>query len=83
MSEVSRAARGYIKFYRAEKGWGAISSDALPRDRDAWFHVSVIDCSQHLDLLDIEGRPVDFEYEAGHQDSFDFRATRVRLRPPP
>ncbi|SDZ25179.1 Cold shock protein, CspA family [Geodermatophilus africanus] len=34
---------GTAKFFKEEKGWGAIASDALPPERDAWVHFSVID----------------------------------------
>jgi cold shock CspA family protein len=31
-----------VKFWHAERGWGAISSDELPPGRDAWVHFSHI-----------------------------------------
>ncbi|MBV9486171.1 MAG: cold shock domain-containing protein [Frankiaceae bacterium] len=69
-------ATGVVKFYRPDKGWGAISSSELPAGRDAWVHVSVIEGAGHRELVD--GEEVEFDYEAAKQDSFDFRATRVR-----
>jgi CspA family cold shock protein len=69
-------ARGVVKFYRDEKGWGAISSAELPAGRDAWVHFSVIDGDGYRSLT--EGDAVDFDYEQAMQDSFRFRATRVR-----
>lgn len=36
-------ALGIVKFYKTEKGWGAISSEALPPSADAWVHFSVIE----------------------------------------
>ena len=69
-------AMGVVKFYKAEKGWGAISSDCLPPGRDAWVHASMIEGEGYL-YLD-QGDVVEFDYEEGRQDSFDFRATRVR-----
>ena len=69
-------AMGVVKFYKAEKGWGAISSDQLPPDRDAWVHFSAIEGDGFRSLE--QGDVVEFDYEKGRQDSFDFRATRVR-----
>jgi cold shock protein len=69
-------ARGVVKFYKSEKGWGAISCEELPPDRDAWVHFSVIEGDGYRELS--EGGLVEFEYEAAKQDSFDYRATRVR-----
>jgi CspA family cold shock protein len=69
-------ARGVVKFYKHDKGWGAIASDVLPHGRDAWVHFSVIDAPGYRSLS--PGDEVDFEYEAVKQDGFDFRATRVR-----
>lgn len=69
-------ARGVVKFFRAEKGWGAISSDELPAGTDAWVHFSAIVGSGTAHLQ--EGEPVEFDYEPAQQDSFRWRATRVR-----
>ena len=70
-------AFGTVKFYKSEKGWGAISSLDLPPGRDAFIHFS-----------DIRGQPgyreftagdeVEFEYRPAHQDSCDFVATWAR-----
>jgi CspA family cold shock protein len=68
---------GNVKFYKDEKGWGAIVSDALPPERDAWVHFSVIDMPGYRCLK--EGQTVRFAFERGKQDSFDYRATYVRL----
>lgn len=75
-------ARGMVKFYKAEKGWGAICSPELPTDQDAWVHFSSIEGSGYRTLTG--GDVVDFDYESARQDSFQFRATRVRhLAPGP
>lgn len=74
-------ARGVVKFYKREKGWGAISSDELPPGRDAWAHFSAIDGAGYREL--VAGEAVEFDVEAAQQDSFDFRATRVRRLAPP
>jgi CspA family cold shock protein len=73
---ITGMASGIVKFYREEKGWGAISSADLPPGRDAWVHFSVIVGEGYRAL--VEGERVEFEYEAAKQDSFDFVATRVR-----
>jgi CspA family cold shock protein len=72
-------AVGTVKFYREDKGVGAISSDALPPGRDAFVHFSMIDETGYRSLT--VGEVVDFEFEQVKQDSFDYRATVVRRRP--
>ncbi|MFG1798139.1 cold-shock protein [Nocardia sp. NPDC049149] len=67
---------GIVKFYKTEKGWGAIASAELPAGCDAFVHFSVIE-GTGFRALD-PGDRVDFDYEAAQQDSFQFRATRVR-----
>lgn len=75
-------ARGTAKFYQAERGWGAISSPELPTDHDAFVHFSSIEGNGYRMLT--AGDVVDFDYESARQDSFRFRATRVRhLAPGP
>jgi len=73
-------ASGVVKFFKAEKGWGAISCDELPDGQDVWVHFSDIEATGYrsLDAGDI----VDFDYEHTRQDSFNFRATRVRRLAP-
>ena len=68
--------KGTVKWFRAEKGTGAISSAELPPGRDAWVHFSCVEGSGYRELQ--VGEEVEFEFEAAQQDSFDFRATRVR-----
>lgn len=70
---------GAVKFYRAEKGWGAIASAELPAGRDAWVHYSVIEGGGYKELA--AGEVVEFDFESARQDSFDYRATRVRRLP--
>lgn len=67
---------GVVKFYKAEQGWGAIASDALPGAADVWVHFSVIEGTGYREL--VAGDVVDFDAEAAQQDSFRYRATRVR-----
>ena len=71
-----------MKFWKRDKGWGAITSDALPAESDAWVHFSVIESDGYRELH--AGDLVDFDYESAQQDSFRYRATRVvRVGPGP
>lgn len=76
MSESGVAARGVVKFWKSDKGWGAISSDALPAGRDAFAHFSVIDAEGYRELT--AGQVVEFRYHAARQDSFDFVVDWIR-----
>jgi cold shock protein len=76
-----RVASGVVKFWNAEKGWGAISSDELPPGRDAWGHYSHIMDMPGYRALEA-GQAVEFSYEAVKQDGFDFRVIEVRLTLP-
>ena len=71
------AVRGVVKFWKAEKGWGAISSPDLPPGRDAWVHYSTIETGRPFRALSV-GQTVEFTFEQVKQDSFDYRATWVR-----
>ena len=69
-------ATGVVKFYKAEKGWGAISSPELPDGLDAFVHFSAIEAEGYKSFE--QGDQVEFDYEPAQQDSFRFRATRAR-----
>lgn len=69
-------AHGTVTFFKPEQGWGAIASPDLPEGLDAWVHFSVIDMAGFRALE--AGDLVEFDYEEAQQDSFRFRATRVR-----
>ncbi|MFC7623413.1 cold-shock protein [Microlunatus sp. GCM10028923] len=69
-------ARGTVKFYKSDKGWGAISSAELPPGLDAFVHYSAIEAEGFRELH--QGDEVDFDYEPAVQDSFRFVATRAR-----
>ncbi|QIS11930.1 cold-shock protein [Nocardia arthritidis] len=73
---TEQAAEGVVKFFKSEKGWGAISSPALPPGRDAFVHYSDIEGTGFRALA--AGDRVSFRYRAAKQDSFDFVATWVR-----
>ncbi|MER6949096.1 cold shock domain-containing protein [Nonomuraea sp. NPDC000554] len=68
--------RGTVKFWKAEQGWGAISSPELPTGRDAFAHFSDI-VGDGYRVLEA-GDPVEFDVVERRQDSFDFVATNVR-----
>ncbi|GAA4221239.1 CspA family cold shock protein [Streptosporangium album] len=70
-------ARGTVKFFKEEKGWGAISSPELPAGRgDAFVHFSDIVADGYRSLR--QGDAVEFDIEEAQQDSFRFRALNVR-----
>ena len=69
-------ARGVVKFFKAEKGWGAISSTELPAGCDAWVHFSAIDMDGFRALE--AGEKVEFSYHEAQQDGFRFVADHVR-----
>ncbi|HZZ47918.1 MAG TPA: cold shock domain-containing protein [Pseudonocardia sp.] len=70
-------ATGVVKFFKTEKGWGAISSPELPDGLDAFVHFSVIEAEGFRAFE--AGDPVEFDYQPAQQDSFRFVATRARL----
>lgn len=65
---------GVVKFYKPEKGWGAVTSPAVPGD--VWVQFSIIrtHCGQ-LEAGDI----VEFDVEEAPQTPFRYRATRAAL----
>jgi cold shock protein len=69
-------ALGTIKFFKPDKGYGAITSAELPGGFDAWVHFSAIEMDGYRSLE--AGDQVEFDYEAAQQDSFRFVATSVR-----
>lgn len=73
-------AEGTVKFWKSEKGWGAIQSPELPTGLDAFAHFSAIEAEGFRELA--QGDRVEFDYESAVQDSFQFRATRVRKLEP-
>jgi CspA family cold shock protein len=68
---------GTVKWFNAEKGVGAISCDETAPD-DVWVHYSMIE-GRGYRALD-EGEEVEMEYLPARQDSFNYRALRVRRR---
>ena len=68
---------GTVKWFNAEKGVGAISCDETSPD-DVWVHYTMIEGSGYRTLD--EGEDVEMEYLPARQDSFNYRALRVRRR---
>ncbi len=68
--------RGIVKFFKADKGWGAIASDQTPGEADVWVHFSAIDMPGNRALE--AGDVVEFEYEQRRQDGFRMCATTAR-----
>ncbi|MFE3448874.1 cold-shock protein [Nonomuraea sp. NPDC059194] len=68
--------RGTVKFWKSEKGWGAISSPDLPSGKDAFAHFSDIVAEGFRELH--PGDHVEFDVVERTQDSFDFCAENVR-----
>jgi CspA family cold shock protein len=72
----STTSRGVVKFYKADKGWGAISSDDLPTGRDAWVHFAVIEGEGFRALS--AGQIVEFTWRRARQDSFEYVVLSAR-----
>ena len=69
-------ARGAVRFWKTDKGWGAISSEELPAGTDAFAHFSVIEAEGYRELR--KGQQVLFRFHAAEQDNFRFVADWVR-----
>ena len=73
----SRAVdRGVVKFWKPEKGWGAISSPDLPDGKDAFAHFGSVEMDGYVEL--VAGQEVEFSYRPAQQDSFEYVAEWVR-----
>ncbi|MFG3440709.1 cold-shock protein [Nonomuraea sp. NPDC047897] len=68
--------RGTVKFFKAEKGWGAISSPELPAGRDAFVIFGDVVGRGNWSLE--AGDEVEFDIVKRSQDSFDYVAENVR-----
>ena len=68
---------GTCKWWRDEKSYGAIATDATA-PFDIWCHFSAIDLPDDVFKELAKGQPVEVEYERFDQDSFVYRAIRVR-----
>ncbi|MEN4479784.1 hypothetical protein [Mycolicibacterium cosmeticum] len=70
-------ALGIVKFYKSEKGWGAIASAELAPGLDAFISFADIKGQKGFRGLAV-GDLVEFEYQPARQDSFQFVATWAR-----
>ncbi|MFC6712418.1 cold-shock protein [Branchiibius cervicis] len=68
-------AEGVVKFWKSEKGWGAISSPALPAGPDAFAHFIAIEANGFRELT--TGQKVRFRFHPAEQDSFNYVASWV------
>ena len=76
MRRARLKARGTVKFFKADKGWGGDQLQRGTGGRDVFVHFAVIEADGYraFDAGDI----VDLEYIAAQQDSFDYVATGAR-----
>src|SRR5687767_4941193 len=72
------ATIGTVKYWRDEKGYGVIATDATA-PWDIWCHFMHIAGMEGFRSLE-PGQRVDVEYIRMDQESFRFIATRVRRR---
>ena len=75
MDSESPYARGTIKFFREDKGWGGITSPDVPAD--VWVLWDVLEGEPGFPTF-TAGDRVEFRYEKARQDSWQYRATWVR-----
>ena len=72
---------GHVKFFKGDKGVGALVSPDVPND--VWIHFSCIETREHRGYRTFEaGQRVEFQYEDVPQDSFRCRATWARALEP-
>ena len=70
---------GTVKYWRDDKGYGVIAC-AATAPWDIWCHFSAIDAPGFRALA--AGQPVAVHYVRVDQESFRYRALRVRLSDP-
>jgi CspA family cold shock protein len=69
---------GTVKWWKPEKGYGVVlTPETAPKE--IWVSFMHIEGEGFREL--VQGEAVDIEYEPAMQDSFRFRAIRVRRRP--
>lgn len=64
---------GTVREWHTDEGWGVIDSDATPGG--CWAGFGSVLMSGYRSLA--AGQPVSFEFEAGRQDGYDYRAVAV------
>lgn len=80
--ETEATTTGTVKFFKADKGWGAIEAEATS-PWDIWTHFSSIDQPSSVDgqgffRMLVPGEKVIVDYVRQDHDSFKFIARRVR-----
>lgn len=64
---------GTVREWHSDEGWGVVDSDATPGG--CWAHFSSVLMSGYRVLR--PGQAVSFEFAAGWQDGYDYRAVAV------
>jgi CspA family cold shock protein len=74
----ARTARGIVKDWHHDLGWGVLVSPEVPGE--VWVHFSAVEGTGYRYLT--EGAEVDFVYRRGHYEpGFSFVADSVRQLP--
>ena len=70
---------GTVKWWKPDKGYGVVlTPETAPKG--IWVSFAHIDGEGFREL--VQGEAVEIEYQAANQDSFRFRALRVRRQRP-
>jgi cold shock CspA family protein len=70
-----RSARGTVKVWHGEKGWGVLTSPDAPTE--VWVHFSAIQGTGYRELR--VGESVEFEYRhVANQDGYSYLAVSAR-----
>ena len=72
---IGRVTTGVVRDWQALEGWGVLDSAETPGG--CWAHFSSLDMAGYLAL--VPGQPVEFTYERGPQDGYEYRASTVRV----
>ena len=64
---------GEVRLWNGEEGWGVIDSEDTPGGCWAFYSSVLVEGYKSLDA----GQKVKFNFEAGEQDGFSFRAVEV------
>ncbi len=63
-------ATGWVKWWKPDKGIGAVSSLSLPEGKDAWMHLTTIADPDVLELS--PGQLLRFTYRSHQRESFEY-----------
>lgn len=70
------STRARVRKFSNEKGWGVLDAPGREPDEGIWFYWSVIDVEGYKTIS--VGQLCDVDVETAEQDSYHFRALRVR-----